>query len=133
MLDDQVGSVCRTSIVKVHRSKTLEDAGKEMVKEKVGAIIVVDDTDKPVGILTERDYMNSSILDDKPVGNIMIEPIMSSPIISINQSAKLEKAADKMYHKNIRRLLVVDDSGLAVGFCTVRDILEATNDSLNEY
>ncbi len=133
MLDDQVGSVCKTTIVKVHRSKTLEDAGKEMVNAKVGAVIVVDDLDNPVGIITERDYMNSSISDAKPVGDIKIEPIMSSPVISINQSAKLEKAADRMFHKNIRRLLVVDDNGLAVGFCTVRDILEATNEMMSDY
>ena len=133
MLSDQVSSVCRTTIVKVHRSKNLEDAGKEMVRNKVGAIIVTDDSDKPVGIITERDFMNSSIVESKPLNEIKIEGLMSAPIISINQSANLEKAADKMFNRNIRRLLVVDDNGLAVGFCTVRDILEATNEMMSDY
>jgi predicted transcriptional regulator len=133
MLSNQVSSVCKTTIVKVNYSKTLEDAGKEMVRQKVGAIIVVDDDDKPVGIITERDFLNTTIQENKPLNEIKIDGVMSSPVFSINRSASLEKAADKMFHRNIRRLLVVDDNNLAVGFCTVRDILEATNEMMSDY
>ena len=136
MLSDKVKNVIVTDIVSIDENETVYDAGKAMSKNKIGAVIVMDANKKPVGIFTERDYVHtvsSLFKEEKRLDEAIINPYMSKPVISINGEASIQKAADRMYHKKIRRLLIVDDGGDAIGFCSLKDILEANNEDMNGY
>ena len=136
MLSDKVKSVIITEIVSIDENDTVFDAGLKMSKNSIGAVIIMDKEKQPVGIFTERDYVHTvSTLfqDEKKLDESLISPYMSKPVISINGEASIQKAAERMYDKKIRRLLIVDDSGEAIGFCSLKDVLEASNEDMNGY
>jgi CBS domain-containing protein len=56
-----------------------------------------------------------------------IEEIMSKPLISIESDATLGDAAEMMIKKNIRRLIVKDNS-IYVGIITQRDLQKLITD-----
>lgn len=57
------------------------------------------------------------------IGEKKVEEVMSREVISIGPDASIEEAAEKMVHKSVNRLPVIDDDKL-VGIITRGDIIE---------
>lgn len=99
------------------------DAAKLMVKNKVGSVVLVDGDSKPVGVVTERDLLKKVVAtSNKPVKDITVKSIMSSPVISIKAYDSIETAAAVMAEKKIKRVVVVEDDGSCAGMLSVTDI-----------
>ncbi len=129
MLNDKVKTVIYTEIVSVPENSTVFEAGEKMAENDIGAVIIVDKNNEPVGIFTERDFVYSATVlrkEGRDIEEINITEVMSSPVISINAEATIRKAAERMINKSIRRLLIVDDKNNPIGFCSLRDIIEAS-------
>ena len=96
-----------------------------MGEHKIGCVVIVEvgDVDmKPIGIITERDIVR--ILGElEPWSNQKsLRTMMSKPVITIESTASLKKAMDKMNSYNIRRLIVVDNNNRMIGINTEKDI-----------
>jgi len=103
-------------------SDSVSLAVNEMVKNNIGAIIVVMDS-KPVGILTERDVLGKVVLPLKDMNQTLVKDVMSEPIILIEAGRSIKEALDLMHKHSIRRLAVTKDGAL-VGLITERRLLE---------
>jgi len=109
--------------ITINSKCTISEAAKLMSKNKIGSIIVVDENNNPIGIITERDLVVKVIAEDKDPRKTIIEEIMSKPVISVNSKTKLIDAARIMAKRGIRRLVVIDEGKLK-GIITSRDILK---------
>ena len=69
---------------------------------------MLDSNKTPVGVVTHRDVVRSSCIEDVPCNSILVQDIMSTPIVTIDPYSPVETAADVMKHNNVRHLLVVD-------------------------
>jgi CBS domain-containing protein/glycosyltransferase involved in cell wall biosynthesis len=98
-----------------------------MVRENVGAVVVEED-DRPVGIITERDVLERVIKPQKDFELTPARDVMSRPIITIEAGRPISEALEVMRVNNIRRLVVVDDGAL-VGLTTERRLLEVAHTS----
>lgn len=96
------------------------EAAKLMVRMNIGAI-VVSDGDRPVGIVTERDFLNKVTASGKDPSKTALREIMSSPPVTISPKATVRDAARMMIEKGVRRLVVVENDKL-VGIVSIRDI-----------
>lgn len=105
-------------LVDEHNSVTL--AVRTMVKHKVGSIAVTKES-RCVGIVTERDILDKVLLRNLNAIVTEISSIMSSPLITVDADTTLEKAAQVMVDKDIRRLLVTQ-AGEVVGIVTAKEI-----------
>jgi CBS domain-containing protein len=114
-----VSAVMSTKIVAVKPTDRAHKALKAMVRHNIGSIIVVE-KGKPIGILTERD-VTRRIAKDQNVRGTVIRRIMSKPLVTIEPSAEVWQAVERMVKKDIRRLLVMDGDRL-VRVITERDI-----------
>jgi CBS domain-containing protein len=114
-----VSAVMSTNIVAVKPTDRAHKALEAMVRHNIGSIIVVE-KGKPVGILTERD-VTRRIAKGQKVRGMVIRNIMSKPLTTIEPSAEVWQAVERMVKKDIRRLLVMDGDRL-VGVITERDI-----------
>jgi CBS domain-containing protein len=114
-----VSAVMSTKIVAVKPTDRAHKALQAMVRHRIGSIVVVE-KGKPVGILTERD-VTRRIAKGQNVRGMVIRNIMSKPLITIEPSAEVWQAVERMVKKEIRRLLVMDGNKL-VGIITERDI-----------
>ena len=96
---------------------SLRDVAKLMVENDCGAIPVVEnfETNKPVGIITDRDITVNTLPHGKNALEMTSAEIMSFPAISVKHDANLEECYKTMEDHKVRRMIVVDDAGHCCG------------------
>ena len=97
------------------------DAARLMRDKKTGSVFVTQEG-KPVGIVTERDMLYKIVADDLPAAHVLLRKIMSSPLISADESTSVKKAIELMQQHNFRRLLITQD-GEAAGMVNEYDLI----------
>jgi len=100
---------------------TLRQAAARMVEEGTGAALVLDGDSPMPGILTERDLLHSVAAGQDPDSE-EVGGHMSESVIAAAPDWSLERAAAEMSRRNIRHLVVVEDSEV-VGVLSMRDIV----------
>ncbi|HOP85291.1 MAG TPA: CBS domain-containing protein [Syntrophorhabdaceae bacterium] len=97
----------------------------EMMSDKgVGALVVVNDEEKVVGIITERDYARKVILQGKSSKETYVKEIMSKELFVVSPSTTVEECMGLMTEKRIRHLPVMDKDKL-IGIISIGDVLKA--------
>jgi len=119
-------SSCMTkNVKKIQSDKALFNVCRIMKENKIGSVIVVDESNKnnPVGIITERDIVNYL---SSPLGNLLMQvnSIMSKPIVTIQETQSLIDALKTMQKNNFRRLPITNKEGKLVGIVTDKDIFK---------
>ena len=99
--------------------KTLGDALEMMEAHRISGVPVVDDTGKLVGILTNRDVRFAT---DK---NQKIFDLMTSPVITVTETASPQEARRLLHEHRIEKLVVVDRQDICIGLITVKDMEKA--------
>ena len=92
-----------------------------MNKYDIGSIIVVKD-DKPDGVISERDILRRVVEPCLSPETITAKQIMTSPVITISESASLDEVVKLMAEKRVRKIPVMKRDKL-VGIITYTDIL----------
>lgn len=108
------------------RNESVLNASRKMLKFGVGSIVVVENN-TPVGIVTEKDILEKVVARNKTPAEVMLEDIMTFPIITIKPTTSLREATNIMVKKGIRRLPVIDNGNL-IGIVTDTDILGVSLD-----
>lgn len=104
--------------VTLHSNALVSDALDMMAEYKIGGIPVVNKYNELVGIVTNRD-LRFERNPNKPVSEVM-----TSEVITTNEFADFEKAADILQEYKIEKLPVVDKSNKLVGLITYKDIIK---------
>ena len=92
-----------------------------MNKYNIGSIIVVKD-DKPVGVISERDILRRVVEPCLSPETISAKQIMTSPVITVSESASIGEVVKLMAEKRVRKIPVMKKDKL-VGIITYTDIL----------
>lgn len=101
---------------------TVYQALQLMSEKKVGALLVRTG-DQVNGILSERDVIRKVDLEGRTTRITRVEEIMTSDVVSVQATEKLEDCMATMIEKNIRHLPVYDGEQL-LGLISVRDVLK---------
>jgi len=115
-----VKEAMKANLVMVEPTTTVLEAAKRMKENKIGNVIVVEKK-YPVGILTESDILKKVVAEGKKASAVLVEDVMSTPIIVADPYISLEEAMKMMGKCNIRRLPVIEN-GKLIGVITQRDI-----------
>ncbi|MFI6062520.1 cyclic nucleotide-binding/CBS domain-containing protein [Streptomyces sp. NPDC051286] len=110
-----------TMVLTIGPTHTLRQAARLMSARRIGAAVVLDRDTSGIGILTERDILNSVGSGQNPD----IETASThttNDVVFAAPSWTLEEAAEAMTHGGFRHLIVLDDHG-PVGIVSVRDII----------
>ena len=116
-----VKEVMVKNVISIDMSMTVKDAAIMMNDAKVGCIIVTKDN-VPVGILTERDFVQKIVTNEKSLSTPVSE-VMSAPIIKVNSEDTVWEAAEIMKLQGIHKL-PVQDGNKVVGIVTATDIVK---------
>ncbi len=99
---------------------------KAMSEKNYGAAVVISPDRKPLGIVTERDFMRRLLNKDLDQKKTKLSAIMTSDL-------KLAKADDdlldwlrQMSNERFRHLPVVDDDGVLIGIMSQGDFVSYT-------
>ena len=113
--------------------QNIRSACNIMYANDIGCVIIVTrNKDRlPVGIITERDIVHILGKLNPDLFNTPLKTLMSSPLITIEESASLFDAGKLMNSKKIRRLVVVDKNSKLIGILTQKDIFRAIDKNPN--
>ncbi len=104
----------------IRRGRTVKDALDMMRDYHIGGIPVVDEDNRLVGIVTNRDLRFEHRLDKK------IDEVMTSEnLVVTHQQTDLAAAAQILQENKIEKLPVVDANNRIVGLITYKDITKA--------
>ncbi|MDQ3001537.1 MAG: CBS domain-containing protein [Fibrobacterota bacterium] len=108
----------------------LEEVARMMVENDCGAIPVVEDQEnwKPVGIITDRDIICRAVAEGKNPLEMTAGEVMTASPVTASQEASVEECIREMEIHQLRRILVVDDSGSCSGIVALADIALHTGD-----
>lgn len=106
---------------KVHISVPLKDAIIELSKKGLGAVSVVDDEGKLLGIITDGDFRRQ-LEKGADIYSMRVEEIMSSNPSIIEKEKLAVEALKIMKEKNISCLIVIEN-GKAMGTIRLQDII----------
>jgi predicted transcriptional regulator len=94
-----------------------------MKDNKIGCVVVVNESNDPVGIITERDIINNLTIEDAGLRSQVVN-IMSNPIITLLETNSIMDALQTMTTNNFRRLPVINKEEKLVGIVTNKDIFK---------
>ncbi len=131
----RVADVMNPEVVTVRRFDTAAKALATMRDHGIDRVVVVDENHRVIGIVTAKDVLDRVIAprrrarlgeesgEKERTLSIMVESIMSSPVITVQRSDSVAEAIDLMVENRISSLPVTRD-GLPEGILIKKDILE---------
>lgn len=118
----KVQEIMTTNVESVSLTTSLRAAARKMSNLDVGALPVVDEKGKPVGIITDRDVSVYAIAIGYGPQSTEVQKIMTKGVFTCNQEQSITEAAAIMEQNNIRRLAVMDGGDTLSGFLSVDDL-----------
>ena len=94
-----------------------------MSEKNIGAIIIVDSNDFPIGIFSERDYARKVILKGKSSKDTLLDEVMTKELITITKDHKIDQCMEIMTEKKIRHLPVLENKKI-IGIISIGDVLK---------
>jgi len=111
------GMIMNPITLKADRS--LRDAHQLMAQFSISGVPIVDDSDRLVGIITNRDLQFETELDQPLSGVMTQEGLITAPV-----GTSLDEAERILHRHRIEKLPVVDGDGVLRGLITVKDIFK---------
>ena len=102
----------------------LEEIARLMVQKDCGAIPIVEDREsrRLVGVVTDRDITCRSLANSRDPMDLTANDVMTTILFTVAPDATLEECCELMERNQVRRMMVVDDSGACVGIVAQADI-----------
>ncbi len=110
-----------TVVLTIGPAHTLRQAAHLMAARRVGAAVVLDTDAEGLGILTERDILNSLGAGENP-DHETAQTHTTTDVVFAAPDWTLDDAAAAMVHGGFRHLIVMDERE-PVGVVSVRDIM----------
>lgn len=100
----------------------LRDVARMMLDNDCGEIPVVDESQRPIGVVTDRDITIRVVASGRNANEVTASDAMSSPVHTITTDSSVEDAVSLMETDQIRRVPVVDKSGKLAGIVALADL-----------
>jgi CBS domain-containing protein len=121
-----IREVMTESVVTAAPERTVREIAELMRERNVGSVVLME-SERPVGFVTDRDLALSVIADGRDFGDHVADHA-SSPVITAQPAMDVEEAAELMVRHGVRRLVVVDGDRLT-GIVTLDDLSSRTGDA----
>lgn len=110
---------------RAHRSKTVREVFVALAgpRRRSGAVLIVDDTERLVGIFTDSDLARLFERRQDAALDGPIDAVMTSDPIQVVVGATVAEAVDLMKSRKISELPVVDRGGRPVGLIDLTDLI----------
>jgi len=105
------------------------NVAKVMATERIGTVMIVDDSGQLVGILSERDIIRVISQGSCDIAGLPASELMTKSLITCSPDTGLEDVLTLMSKHSIRHLPVIDGDDL-VGLISVRDVLDMQRELL---
>ena len=119
-----VADVMTASPRACQRSDSLVVAAKILWENDCGAVPVVDDGQRVVGMITDRDCLMAAFTRGRKLEDLSVQSAMAHMVFAVRSSETVEAAARRMAEHAVRRLPVLDDHGRLCGMVSLADLAQ---------
>jgi CBS domain-containing protein len=141
-----VKDVMTKNVIAVKKDTKVRELIEILTKNRISGVPVVDEENRVIGIVSEADLLFTtktgkirglreflkrligeeySTLATPLSGDLKVEDIMTSPVITASPDMDIEEASKILSEKRIKRLPVVDENGKLIGIITRHDLVSA--------
>lgn len=118
-INAQVKKIMSRNVISMSKKGSMGEAITKMIENDIGVIPIINENEKLVGIVSERDFATA-------MAGVLIEEIvddfMATDVITITPGTPIESVTKIMVRNNFKRIPVVEDEEI-VGIVTANDIL----------
>jgi CBS domain-containing protein len=115
-----VREIMTRDVINMQVDTTLDEAARTMRERDIGNVVVAED-DRLVGLVTDRDIVVRAVAEGMDPTTTTLGSIVSRDIVAVQPEDTAQTAALLMRDQAVRRVLVVDDQGLA-GILSIGDL-----------
>lgn len=126
-------------VARVPPTATVAEVAKRLRERRIGAILVQDNADQLLGIVSERDIVSNLAEYGARALDMTAAQLMTRVVHTVTAHATVQDAMSVMTNRRVRHLPVVED-GRLLGIVSIGDIVKARmeqqeqeNDSLKAY
>jgi CBS domain-containing protein len=112
----------RRALVTITPDRSARDVADLMRDRHVGAVLVVEEDGRLVGIVTDRDLVVRALAAGS-LPEARVRSLMSTNLVVVRVSDSLDNAFSKMRHHGVRRLPIVSNDGSLLGLVALDDLL----------
>lgn len=109
-------------VLEIDGDASVLEAVKQMVEANVGSLLVTE-SGKVTGIVTERDYLRRVTLEGRTDRDTAVREIVSSPLIVATPATTVDECMALMTDRRIRHVPVIDE-GEVVGIISIGDLVK---------
>lgn len=117
----------------IEASDSVQEAAKKMRDKRISSLLVLDSSNKPIGIITERDLVRKVCANDSSSKNTMVIDIMSIGLVTTDGISEVGVAVDIMMQNKVRHLLVLEGGEITkpLGIITPTDFVGYLRENLD--
>jgi len=112
------------SIISVMPETGMEEVAHIISTRRIGAVVVMDDQKKLVGILSERDVVKALAQRGAKVLELKAQDIMTREVTMVDPSTPVDLAMEIMDRGYFRHLPVCTREGELLGIVSIRDLVK---------
>ncbi|MBT8442837.1 MAG: CBS domain-containing protein [Gammaproteobacteria bacterium] len=129
----RVGDICTRNVISVSADESIYSAAQKMREQHVGDVIVVmDDRERCIGILTDRDIAIEVVANRVDPDTLVVRDVMSDEVLMVDEEEDILEAMEMMSRAGVRRLPVMNEARNLCGIISVDDIIGSLAESLLE-
>ena len=110
------------NVVKVNHEISALEISKIMVKRRISSVVIIDNNDKIIGIVTEKDLIREICGKNLLANTLTGGKVMSSPLITISKNSTINDATKLMVEKKIKHLAIHENNDI-IGILTTYDLI----------
>ena len=115
--------ICQRDVDTATVAEDVHTAARRMESRCVGTLVVLDEHEHPIGIVTDRDIALRVVGQGRNPEETSVGDIMTRSPKTLSESAPISGALNAMHAEGVRRLPVVEDAGRLVGMVTLDDVV----------
>lgn len=123
MIVEQILNDKGREVVTLKAGITLKDAAILMDERKIGAVVALDEDDRIVGVLSERDIVRQVARHGASALEMPVGSAMTRAVVTVYAETAIDEALQTMTDRRIRHLPVVHNDRLT-GFVSIGDLVK---------
>ena len=123
LLEDTVRLLAPSEPLKLRADQSVARAIQAMVQNRRAAVVIVDESDRLVGIFTERDVLTRVMGAGRVARDTLLDEVMTLEPESLRPDDRIGYAINRMHAGGFRSLPLVDAEHRPIGIITVNDVV----------
>ena len=112
------------NVVTIQPQRSLKEAVRLLERHNIGALVVVNESEMPIGIISERDIVRQAVRDDRDLLTRPVSAVMTRNVVTGSPQDDLQSVVRTMTEKHFRHLPIMDQGRLA-GIISIGDVVKA--------